>query len=253
MNLVVNARDAMPQGYRIVIETAPITLEKARIHRHGVVPPGSYVLLSVGDTGGGMSPGGAGPSLRAVLHHQGTRQRNRLGALGHLRHRRAKRGFVEVDSEPGRGTAFKLYLPQASEGDARTQATAPEAALPTGTGTILVLEDETSVRELTRRALVQNGFTVLVAADPEQAIAICERRKEPIRLLLTDMVMPQMNGPEAARRISALHPETRILYMSGYTEHVALEEDLSKTEVAFLMKPFTPRVLLAKVHKTLGS
>ncbi|MEK7234723.1 MAG: PAS domain-containing protein [Elusimicrobiota bacterium] len=253
MNLVVNARDAMPQGGRIVIETAPITLEKARIHRHGVVPPGSYVLLSVGDTGGGMSPEVQAHLFEPFFTTKEPGKGTGLGLSVIYGIVEQSGGFVEVDSEPGRGTAFKLYLPQASEGDARTQATAPEAALPTGTGTILVLEDETSVRELTRRALVQNGFTVLVAADPEQAIAICERRKEPIRLLLTDMVMPQMNGPEAARRISALHPETRILYMSGYTEHVALEEDLSKTEVAFLMKPFTPRVLLAKVHKTLGS
>jgi len=252
LNLAVNARDAMPQGGRIVVESAPIELKEARSHRHGKVPPGSYVLLSVRDTGCGMSEEVQTHLFEPFFTTKEPGKGTGLGLSTVYGIIEQNRGFIEVDSEPGRGTAFKIYLPKAPDEDERPQAVVPKGTLPAGAGTVLVLEDDPSVRELARRALAQNGFTVLVAADPLEAVSICEGLlKEPLRLLLTDMVMSKMSGPEAALRIQALHPEIKILYMSGYTEQVVPPQSHSPMAEAFLMKPFTPDVLLDKVHATL--
>jgi hypothetical protein len=248
MNLALNARDAMPRGGRLTIETGNLVLDETNARQHAGVEPGRFVVLAVRDTGHGMSadtlrhifepffttkaPGkGTGPGLATV--HGIVKQSG---------------GHIGVQSEPGHGTTFKIYLRRA-DSSAEEAPPAPAATdLSRGSETVLLVEDEASVRELMRECLAALGYTVLEASGGAAALELSQAHGAPIHLLVTDMVMPDMGGRELAERLLASRPEARVLYISGYTDmgHGALTEDM-----AFLQKPFTIEGLSRKVREVL--
>jgi len=251
MNLVVNARDAMPNGGKIVIETAPVDFDEEYVHRHGAIPPGAYAALAVSDTGCGMSEAVQSHLFEPFFTTKETGKGTGLGLATVHGIIAQSRGHVTVYSKEGRGTTFKIYLPRSGGQAENGGSAAQQAELPKGSGTVLLVEDEASVREVARRALALNGFTVIATGDPLEALAVCGRLKEPIRLLITDMIMPKLNGLELARKVKAMRPDIQTLYMSGYTEHAVLEQGGKEMEGAFLQKPFMPRAFLEKIHEIL--
>ena len=253
MNLVVNARDAMPQGGRLTIETANVDLDESYGRTHAEVEPGRYVLLAVSDTGCGMTEEVKAAHLRAVLHHQGGRQGDRAGPGDRVRHRQAERR-PRRGLQRGRAGHDVQGLPPLGRGrSSRRPAEAAPAGPDRARETILLVEDEEAVRALTRLALQANGYTVLEAADGEEAIRLCERHAGPIHLLVTDVVMPHMGGRQLAERLTALHPEMRVLFVSGYTDDAVVRHGVLQAEVAFLQKPFTVDALHRKVRAVLDA
>jgi PAS domain S-box-containing protein len=255
MNLVVNARDAMPKGGRLTVETANVDLDAAYASDHATVKPGSYVMLAVSDTGTGMSPETVAHIFEPFYTTKESGRGTGLGLSTVYGIVKQSGGYIWVYSEPGRGSSFKVYLPRVEQ--------APEA-LPTvkvasgqekGTETILLVEDQPQVRELARMALSEKGYTVLVTSSPEDAESACARHGAQIHLLLTDLIMPGITGRELAKRLTARHPEMRVLYMSGYTfgitTQTGMQSGLLEDGVAFLQKPFTPSALSEKVREVL--
>jgi CheY-like chemotaxis protein len=158
-----------------------------------------------------------------------------------------------VDSEPGRGTAFKIYLPRGEPLGQPTRSVAEERAAPRGNETVLLVEDEKTVRDVNRRILVRNGYTVLEARDGKEALRVASQHRGPIHLLLTDVVMPAMRGRQLAEQMSALHPAMKVLYVSGYPDDAVVEYGIRDGEVHFLQKPFSPSVLTQKVRGVLDA
>jgi PAS domain S-box-containing protein len=250
MNLVVNARDAMPSGGRLTVETASVELDEAYARDHASVVPGQYVMLAVSDTGMGMSAetiahifepfystktsGGTGLGLSTVY-----------GIV------KQSGGYIWVYSELGHGSTFKVYLPRVEEAVEALTADKKEKKIGSGTETILLVEDDEAVRELARTVLSSRGYNVLVAAKPTDAERVCDENAEEIKLLLTDVVMPGLSGREIARRIGARFPKIRVLYMSGYTDNVIAHGGVLEEGLAFLQKPFTPSTLVEKVREIL--
>lgn len=251
MNLAVNARDAMPEGGKLMIETRNVTLDESYTAAHAGVKPGAYVLLSVSDTGMGMTE-----DVKAHLFEPffTTKERGRGTGLGlSTVYGIVKQhgGDIWVYSEPGHGTTFKIYLPRAAEGAVEAEA-APEQAAPArpGTETILVAEDEEAVRKLLRDVLEQRGYSVLEAPSGQDALAIAESGRH-IDLLLTDVVMPRMGGRELARRFALLFPDTPILFLSGYTDEMVGEREMLGSGADFMSKPFSPEDLARRVRDLL--
>jgi PAS domain S-box-containing protein len=252
MNLAVNARDAMTGGGQVAIETSGVTLGDDYAATHPDVPAGDYVLLAVTDNGSGMAPQvrvrmfepffttkpiGRGTGLGLAVVHGVARQ---CGA------------HIEVDSEPGIGTSFRIYFPAAAESAAAVQS--PEsrtAGSLSGTETILLVEDEIEVRRLVRTVLERYGYTALEAENGVDAVRIAETYPNPIAMVITDVVMPGMNGREVAERVQQRWPGVRVLYMSGYTDDVVVNRGIQHHEVAFLEKPFAPDTLAIKVRAVL--
>jgi two-component system cell cycle sensor histidine kinase/response regulator CckA len=252
MNLAVNARDAMPQGGRIVIESDSVDLDESYARLHSEVRPGSYVMLAVTDTGHGMTP-----EVKARLFEPffTTKEVGKGTGLGLATvHGIVKQsgGYIFVYSEPGRGTAFKMYFPPAEEGVAAA-ALMPDEAGPRGTETILVVEDEAALREITRECLEATGYTVLEAAHAAAALELSERYKEKIHLLVTDVVMPGISGSELAQRLAGERPGLKALYMSGYTDDTVILRGALTEEKAFVQKPFTIAHLARKVREVLDT
>jgi len=251
MNLVVNARDAMPDGGRITIETGNVDLSENDPERPPEAKPGSHVLLLVNDTGTGMTP-----EVRSHLFEPffTTKEVGRGTGLGlSTVHGIVAQsgGAIRVESEVGEGTTFRIYLPKAPTNAAPAELHKPAPAARQGTETVLVAEDQESVRKLVRAILEGSGYRVLTAQGGPEALKICEDHEEPIKLLITDLVMRSMNGAELARLVRRLHPETRVLFMSGYTDRGVKEEGLLGKGAAFLHKPFTLEDLKLKVRETL--
>ena len=255
MNLVVNARDAMPRGGLLTVETANVDLDAAYASEHATVKPGSYVMLAVSDTGTGMSPETVAHIFEPFYTTKESGRGTGLGLSTVYGIVKQSGGYIWVYSELGRGSSFKVYLPRVEQ--------APEA-LPTvkvasgeqkGTETILLVEDQSQVRELARMALSEKGYTVLVASSPEDAESACARHGAEIHLLLTDLILPGITGRELAKRLTARHPKMRVLYMSGYTYGITtqtgMQSGLLEDGVAFLQKPFTPSALGEKVREVL--
>jgi CheY-like chemotaxis protein len=250
MNLAINARDAMPQGGRLTIETGNVDLDRTYARLHPGVEPGFYVLLAVTDTGHGMTPE---VLARAFEPFFTTREPGKGTGLGLATvHGIVKQsgGHVWVHSEPGQGTSFKIYLPRVDEPAEKVEAPAVEEPPPRGSETVLLVEDDASLRELIRECLESTGYTVIEARHGAEALGICERGPTPIDLVMTDVVMPGMSGRELADRLRLSRPEIRVLYMSGYTGdavvlHGVLRED------AFLQKPFTAAALARAVREAL--
>jgi len=251
MNLVVNARDAMPAGGTLTIETANVDLDEHYASTHFAVTPGPYVVLSVTDTGAGMTP-----EVQARLFEPffTTKELGKGTGLGLATvHGIVSRcgGSVGVYSEIGKGTSFKVYLPRApvAEPVAEGPAQVPQHR-PAGGETVLVVEDAEGLRELTTRLLERQGSTVLVAANADEALRLFEQHPA-IDLLLTDVVMPGASGPELTRRLIEQRPTLRVIYMSGYTEDAIVHHGVLKPGIAFLNKPFTSATLGRKVREVL--
>ncbi len=250
LNLVINARDAMPKGGVLVLETAHAELGVSDSQRLVLsAPPGRYVTLAVRDTGHGMDeatltrifepffttkPKGQGTGLGLSMVYGIVKQSD--GALG-------------VRSEPGKGTAFEVFLPPARQQGERSSETAGTAKQTKGSETILVVEDESGVRKLMSAALRKAGYSLLEASNGEEALAVAEGHAGAIHLVISDVVMPGIGGAELAKRLAALRPELKMLFTSGYSETGLA--DLTGPETQFLQKPFTPATLAAKVREVL--
>jgi two-component system cell cycle sensor histidine kinase/response regulator CckA len=249
VNLTVNARDAMPRGGRLTIETAKVELDESYAARHVGVVPGSHVMLAVSDTGGGMDSATQARIFEPFFTTKGPGKGTGLGLATVYGIVKQSGGHVRVYSELGTGTVFKIYLPRTE--DAAEAAAAASVRLPTGTETVLLVEDEDDVRDLAREVLEQLGYTVLEAAAPPDAILIAERYAGIIELLLTDVVMPRISGRALATTIAAMRPETRILFMSGYTDDAIVRHGVLEPGTQFIEKPFTPEALALKVREVL--
>jgi CheY-like chemotaxis protein len=253
MNLAVNARDAMPQGGKLTVETANVELDETYARGHVAIQPGSYSMLAVSDTGCGMDAELQSHIFEPFFTTKEQGKGTGLGLATVYGIVKQSGGYIWVYSEVGRGTTFKIYLPQVEEEESRPEAGQPAEAPAQGTETILLVEDEPSVRALLRETLKKTGYAVLEAQDAAHALQIAQQHAEPIHLLLTDVVMPQISGRALAGLLSPLHPETKILYMSGYTDDAIVTHGVLEPGVAFLQKPFTAADLARKVRETMES
>jgi two-component system, cell cycle sensor histidine kinase and response regulator CckA len=250
MNLAVNARDAMPGGGTLLIETENTSFDETYCAAHPEVRLGPHVMLAITDTGTGMTPEVQAKIFDPFFTTKEIGKGTGLGLATVYGMVKQSRGWIWVYSEPGRGTTFKIYLPRTDEPLSKPRT--PVLRGLQGTETILVVEDQTDLRALAVTALSRYGYSVHGAGSGNDALAFCRDFESPIHLVLTDVVMPDMNGRELAGRMSALRPDTHILYMSGYTANVIVHHGVVDDGVAFLQKPFTPESLAAKVREVLS-
>jgi two-component system, cell cycle sensor histidine kinase and response regulator CckA len=253
MNLVVNARDAMPQGGRLIVETANVELDQTYASEHVSVKPGHYVMLAVSDTGIGMNAETVAHIFEPFFTTKGGTRGTGLGLATTYGIVKQSGGYIWVYSEPGQGTSFKVYLPRVDEAAEPAEAVRLKTAAHKGSETILLVEDDEAVRDLTEMVLQSYGYNVLVAEDPEHAQRISETPGAEIRLVLTDVVMPSMSGRELVRKLALKYPHLKVLYMSGYTDNVIATGGVLEPGLAFLQKPFTPGVLAQKVREVLDA
>lgn len=252
LNLVVNARDAMPSGGKLAIETANVVLDEAYARAHIGVTPGNYVMLSVSDTGCGMSP-----EIKELIFEPffTTKEEGKGTGLGLSTIYgivKQSGGTIWVYSEPRRGTTFKIYLPRVEEETGAPPMQDDPEHLPRGNETVLVVEDDSSLRALAAHVLRYQGYKVLEATNGDEAIAIArENIQGKIHLLLTDVVMPHMGGRELVKRMKTLHSGIRVLFISGYTDHAITHHAGLKPGTPFLQKPFSPTALAKKVREVL--
>ena len=250
LNLAVNGRDAMPDGGTLTIETAAIELEVALDSEHGRVEPGRYVRLAVTDDGAGMDAETQARVFEPFFTTKELGKGTGLGLSTVYGILEQSGGHVRIHTSPGNGTCFEIYLPECTRADAADAA--PAGVCPVGgSETILLVEDETSVRDLTRRMLEESGYRVLSAASGRDALRLCTTNPEHIDLLVTDVVMPRMRGVEVARRVARIRPSLRVLFMSGYTDN-SIHADVAGS-ISFLQKPFTLVELLGAVRSALSS
>jgi len=254
MNLVVNSRDAMPNGGRITIQTANITLDKDEVRReHSYIHPGSYVMLSVSDNGHGMDKETQARIFEPFFTTKEKGKGTGLGLSTVYGIIKQSGGYVLVQSEVGQGTTFRIYLPRVEEAAQPASQVPVPLELNGGSETVLLVEDEESVRELVRETLEAKGYNVLEAENGEAALRLTNQHSDPIDMLITDVVMPGMSGRELSARMCASHPHTKVLYLSGYTEDAIVHEGVLQPGTAFLQKPFTLYSLARKVREVLGS
>ena len=250
MNLVVNARDAMPKGGALTVETANVWFDHRYAGRHANVKPGAYILLAVSDTGTGMDQATQARLFEPFFTTKGSGQGTGLGLSTVFGIIRQSGGGIEVYSEPGRGTSVKVYLPRIDQ-PAAIESGKESRVAARGTETILLVEDDEMVRSLVRETLEREGYKIMDAAGPEDAIRLANEFHQKIHLMITDVVMPRVNGRELAVRMSRRRPDMKVLYMSGYTDNAIVNSGLLHGEVAFLQKPFTPAALAGKVREVL--
>jgi signal transduction histidine kinase/ActR/RegA family two-component response regulator len=250
-NLAVNARDAMPRGGRLTIETANVDLDEAYAMQHADVRPGPHVMLAVSDTGVGMDRETQArvfePFFTTKAHGHGTG----LGLATVYGIVKQSGGHIWVYSEPGRGTTFKVYFPRVQGTTEHVAAPQAPAALARGSETVLLVEDEDAVRTLVRAVMSGAGYTVMECRDAEEAEFMTRSFGGPIHLLITDVVMPGRSGRELAEQLAPLRPAMRVLYMSGYTDNAIVHHGVIDSGVAFLEKPFTPQQLLRRMREVL--
>jgi len=252
-NLAVNARDAMPQGGRLTIETQTVTIDETRARSHGEgVAPGPYVRLAVSDSGGGMDEATRARIFEPFFTTKGPGKGTGLGLATVWGIVTQSHGFVSVYSEVGRGTSVQIFLPQVAE--AEDLGTAERTMAPgSGTETILIAEDNSGLRKLATRFLEPAGYTVLGAATGEEALELLAQHEAPVHLLLSDVVMPGMSGRLLAEQVAQTHPGMKVLYMSGYTSDTVVRHGVLDATMPFLNKPFTAVALLGKVREVLDS
>jgi signal transduction histidine kinase/ActR/RegA family two-component response regulator len=251
INLSVNARDAMPKGGKLTIETANAVLDEEYARKHIAVKPGRYVMVSVSDTGMGMTP-----EVRERVFEPffTTKERGRGTGLGLSTVYgivKQSGGNIWIYSEPDRGTTFKIYLPQVDEALEELREKVETRELPRGIETVLIVEDDKEVRKLVARILENHGYKVLEASQGSEALPLSKEYKEQIHLMLADVVMPGLDGRELAERIKLLHPRMKVLYMSGYTENAITHHGILEKGMNYIQKPFTVDALTRKVREVL--
>jgi CheY-like chemotaxis protein len=249
-NLAVNARDAMPFGGEFTIRTSNIVLDEEIVGGYESVQSGPYVLLTMSDTGHGMNH----ETLRRIFEPFFTTKEvgkgTGLGLSTVYGIVKQSGGYVSVESEVGRGTTFKIYLPRVDEEVGRIETSPRPRGLLPGEETVLLVEDDDQVRSIAAMALEMSGYDVLTAANGEEALLLSERFNSRIDLLLTDMVMPRMGGQELSHRLLKLRPGTRVLYMSGYSENAISQRGVIEGTV-FIEKPFSPEALTRRIREVL--
>ncbi len=245
LNLAVNARDAMPQGGSLTLETREVDLDEPDAKTHLVVRPGRYVLLTVTDTGWGMAPDVQGRIFEPFFTNKAEGKGTGLGLSVVLGIIQQSGGYIDVESKPGVGTKFRIYLP-AVQGAADGLEQSVRSQPIKGSETVLLVEDEEPVRNITTRLL-----GVLEAENGQDALRLFNVGREKIDLLLTDVVMPDMSGREVAEALQSLDPDLRVLFHSGYTDDTVVRRGILRAEVAFLKKPFTLDSLARKVREVL--
>jgi two-component system cell cycle sensor histidine kinase/response regulator CckA len=253
LNLAVNARDAMPEGGKLTIETSNAQLGEDYAASHYPVKPGRYVLLAVSDTGTGMDAETLSHIFEPFFTTKEQGKGTGLGLSTVFGIVQQSGGYITVYSEPDQGSTFKIYLPRVGEESVSPGPGEPRPeSVPRGAETILLVEDEGALRSMVRGLLESQGYKVLEARNGEDALIVCEQHKGSIQLLLTDVVMPEMNGPQLAERLSMFHREMKTLYISGYTDEGIIHQGILDAGTNFLQKPFTPEALVRKVREVIG-
>jgi two-component system, cell cycle sensor histidine kinase and response regulator CckA len=251
INLVVNARDAMPNGGRLLIETAPLDVAEAYAASHFEVSPGPHIMLAITDSGTGMTPDVQSHIFEPFFTTKPAGRGTGLGLATVYGIVKQANGAIFVYSEPGLGTTFKIVIPVAADGQIEEVEVVPHLATHGGVETVLVVEDEESVRKFVRKILEKIGYLVIEAVDGADALKVIDEHGQKIDLVLTDVVMPKVGGPELIGRLREIHPGSRVLYMSGYTDRtVPLERD---SGAAFIQKPFTPSQLGQKLKEVFSA
>jgi len=252
MNLAANSRDAMPEGGQFTVETSMANFAEAS-HEGGGRRTERCVRLRISDTGCGMDERTREHAFEPVFTTKGIGKGTGLGLSTVYGIVRQNNGEIHLSSAPGRGTTFDLYFPAVTGKEAESETAVARQPRAKAAGTILVAEDEPALRGLVKETLEQSGYNVMEVADGYDAVRIIEEHAVDIHLLLTDVIMPLMNGHELASRLKALRPNTPVLYMSGYTDEVLAFHGIASPEIAFIQKPFTPAELIARVAAMFGA
>ncbi len=253
LNLAVNARDAMPSGGKLTLETANVELDETFAQTHIEMKPGRYVMLSVSDTGVGMTPEVKEHLFEPFFTTKEEGKGTGLGLSTVYGIVKQSGGDIWVYSEPGQGTTFKIYLPRVEEGASALPHEGDKDSLPRGRETILLVEDELSVRGFAVQVLRENGYNLLEAVNGSEALRMVQEYAGEIHLLLTDVVMPQVGGKELAQKLKALRPNIKVLFTSGYTDNAIVHHGVLEPGVKFLQKPFSPAALAQKVREVLDT
>jgi len=253
LNLAVNASDAMPNGGWLTLATGNVTLDEAYARTHAEVEPGPYVMLSVSDTGHGMTAEVQAHIFEPFFTTKEVGKGTGLGLATVYGIAKQSGGHITVYSEPGHGAVFKLYLPRVEEAPGTAEPARPTEITRRGSETVLLVEDDEPLRTLAREILSIQGYTVLDATSPSEALRLADAHPGPIHLLLTDVVMPQMNGRQVADHLLTARPGLKVLFMSGYTDAAIVEHGVLEPGTHFLQKPFTPDGVSRKVREVLGT
>ena len=253
LNLALNARDAMPHGGKLTIETANVTLKETSRQNHMGLTPGHYVMISITDTGSGMTQEVKERIFEPFFTTKEIGKGTGLGLSMVYGIVKQSGGHIGVDSEPGKGTTFKIYLPRVDEPMVEVEEKEKDiCGLSLGNETILLVEDEEEVRKLVARILRKQGYKVLEASQGKEVFSLCEEQEGPIHLMVTDVVMPEMTGVELAEHIKQVYPEMKVLYMSGYSsDRVAIDREKVEKRIEFIQKPFTVYRLARKIREVL--
>jgi CheY-like chemotaxis protein len=252
MNLSLNARDAMPTGGKLTIETKDVVLDESYATGHFGVVPGPYVMLAVSDTGIGMDADTQSRIFEPFFTTKEAGKGTGLGLSTVFGIVRQSEGHIWVYSEPGNGSTFKVYLPRAAGQEIDLEDFVEPVTLD-GTETILLVEDQDEVRRVAQEILTRHGYHVIAAQNAGEALLGCERHPRTIHLLLTDVIMPQMSGRELADRLASVRPEMKVLYMSGYTDNAIVHHGILDSGLAYVQKPLVPEALARRVREVLDS